>query len=195
MGTIADIEIRPGACLSPKERAAARDSFVRAFERQFADWTEIAKVCIEVERDRDWELLGFHSWHAWLMAAAPRSRSYIYLVTNRYKELIPDIPELELADMPLGTAGIMARRLSSAVRRDPKVRAAAKQKPGKFIQAVREMHPEQHLEDVDERILKFTVSQAEKFDEAFEIYQREDESASPTDFVEGLIADYLEENQ
>src|SRR5882672_377315 len=106
MGTLTAPEIREYE-LSPKERASARDSFVRAFERQWSDWTEIARVCCEIEDDKDYLLLGFHSFGSWVLQAAPRSRSYLYLVMGRYRELRPDISDEELAQISLGSAGVL----------------------------------------------------------------------------------------
>src|SRR5882724_6724330 len=86
--------------LTPQDRAEARHAYVRAFEDQFSNWAGIAKACIDVDRDKDYLLLGYKTWHAWLLDAAPMSRSYIYIVVGRYKELAPDIPHEELVQMP-----------------------------------------------------------------------------------------------
>lgn len=191
MSACVDIEIRRESGLTPKERALARDSFVRDFERRFSDWAEIARVCCEIERDRDWELLGFKSYHQWLVQAAPRSRSYIYLVTGRYKELSLDFSDEELAEIDLDSTKTL-RQLSPAARRDPKIRAAAKRKPRELRQVVIETHPEQMIEDVEPRPLNFETSQAEVFDEALEAYRRfNNPKASAEEFVESMCADYL----
>jgi hypothetical protein len=184
----ADIEIRPDADLSPKERAEARHSFVCAFERQFSDWTEIAKVCIEVERDKDYLVLGYQSWHQWLLAAAPRSRSYIYLVVGRYKELSPDIPEEELAQISLGSAGVL-KQLSPAVRKLSKIRQASKGKPSELRQVLRDEFPSQHIETIVERTLYFTTSQWERIEAAYEAYRLTDEGASLETFIEWLCSE------
>lgn len=188
MGTITCPEVRTEFGLTPKERAEARDSFVRSFERQFSDWTEIAKVCIEVERDRDFEVLGFSSWHSWLLNAAPRSRSYIYLVVGRYKELSVDIPEAELAQIPLGSAGVL-KQLSSKIRQDPKIRQAARSKPGDLRQVIQNEFPLQHIEGIVEHRLRFTTSQWGKIESAFEAYKTVDESASLEIFFEWLVSE------
>ena len=187
MGTLTAPEIREHR-LSPKERAFARDSYVRDFERTFQDWTAIAKCCIDIERDRDYELLGFASWHAWLLDAAPRSRSYIYLVVGRYKELIADIPEEELAQIPLGSAGVL-RKLSSAQRRSVEVRKSATKKPEQFIADLQVLSPEQHLEPLVECRLRFKLSFWSLFEAAYEKYKLTDETGSKEDFIEFLVSE------
>lgn len=186
MSVQCDVEVRPES-LTPTERATARDSFVRDFERQFSNWTDIAKCCIEVERDKDYKLLGHPSFHAWLLAAAPRSRAYLYLVMGRYKELIADIPEEELAKIPLGSAGVL-KQLSSKIRQDPEVRKAAKKKPSELREALKH-HPGQGIETIVEKKLQFTASQWEIINGAFEKYRATDESASFETFVEWMVTE------
>lgn len=186
MSVQCDVEMRPES-LTPTERAQARDSFVRDFERQFSNWTDIAKCCIDVERDKDYRLLGYPSWHAWLLVAAPKSRSYIYLVVGRFKELIADISEEELAQMPLGSAGVL-RQLSSAIRRDPAVRKAARKKPSELREALKN-HPSQAIETIVEKKIQFTASQWEVVNGAYEKFKATDESASLADFIEFLVTE------
>lgn len=183
-----NIAIESETSLTPLERATARNSFVVDFEERFADWSTIAKVCIEVERDKDYLILGYHSWNAWLLAVAPKSRSYIYLVVGRYKELIPDIPEAELAQIPLGSAGVL-KQLSSAARRDPAVRQAARSKPSELRMMVGAAHPDQAMEMTVERRCRFTMSQWNVIDGAYQAYQMIDEGASFEDFLEFLVSE------
>lgn len=183
-----NIAIESETSLTPLERATARNSFVVDFEERFADWSTIAKVCIEVERDKDYLILGYHSWNAWLLAVAPKSRSYIYLVVGRYKELIPDIPEAELAQIPLGSAGVL-KQLSSAARRDPAVRQAARSKPSELRMVLRDTHPEQAVEMVVERKCRFALSQWNLIDAAYQAYLVLDDGASFEDFVEWLVSE------
>ncbi len=186
-----DFEVRPHETeLSPQERASARDAFVREFERQFNDWVGIAKCCSDVDRDRDWEILGFSSWHAWILDAAPRSRSYIYLVVGRYKELAPDIPDAELERIPLGSAGIL-RQLSPAVRQDSKIRKAAQMRPSEFRQVIATEYPNQHVEPVVECRLRFVLSAWERIQAAYEAYKVLDESASLETFLEWAVSETL----
>ncbi len=190
MATQPDIEIRPDTDISSQERAEARDSFVRSFERQFADWAEIAKACIDVERDKDYLRLGFKSWHAWLLDAAPMSRSYIYIVVGRYKELSPDIPHADLARMPAGSAKIL-QGVSSTVRRNPKVKSVAikVKKPKDLRQYLHDNHPDQHVEGIVQRNLKFTRSQWDRIETAYETYLLTDEGASLESFFDWLVCE------
>lgn len=189
MGQIADIEIRPIDCdLTPKERAAARDSFVRSFERQFSDWSEIARVCCQVESDKDYALLGFHSFGAWLIEAAPRSRSYIYLVMGRYKELAPDISDEDLARIPLASTGVL-KQLSSKVRQNPKLKSVAIKEPKELRKYIEENHPDQHIEGIVERKLRFTTSQWQRVEAVYEAYLVADEGASLETFIEWLCSE------
>lgn len=189
MSALVDLEWRE-TTLSPQDRAIARDSYVREFERRFNDWSDIGRVCYEIERDKDYELLGFKSFHQWILVAAPKSRAYIYLVTGRYKELKADFTDEELAQIDLDSTNTL-RRLPSAVRRDPIVREGAKKKPQEFRQIVQESHPEQMIEDVVEKQLKFSRSQWEVVEGAFESYKvrENDEYASLEDFVEWAITE------
>lgn len=190
MGTLNAPEIRE-ISMSPKERAKARDLYVRDFDRQFADWAGIADCCLAVDRDRDWEILQFHSFHAWLLDAAPASRSYLYLVMGYYKKLILDIPAEELAEIPLGSAGVLAS-MSSTVRRDPKIRKAAKKKPGEFIREVQEMAPEQHVEGRHRVTLDFPLSAWTLIENAYQKFQELGGPASLETFVEFLVSEVNE---
>jgi hypothetical protein len=192
MGTVTCPEIRVEFGLTTRQRAKARDAFVRDFERRFNDWSEIAKVCCEIERDRDWEILGFRSWNQWLIDAAPRSRSYIYLVTGRYKELCPDFTDEELAQIDLDSTNTL-RKLSPAVRRDPVIRAAAKKKPRELRQAVIEHHPEQHIEEQSPRVLNFSDSAADVYDDALKTWRAlNNHESTAEEFIEYLCSGFLD---
>lgn len=186
---IVDYETRPEE-LTPVERATARDSFVRDFEKTFSSWVDIARVAVDVERDKDYKLLGYSSWNSWLLAVAPKSRSYIYLVVGRYKELIADIPEEELAKIPLGSAGIL-RQLSSAARRKSKIRQSAQKPPAEFRKDIREELPEQHMEMLDARTYKFTASQARVIDTAMAKFREDDPKISDEEIIESWAAEAL----
>lgn len=191
MGTIADIEWRE-LQLSPKERAKARDNYIRDFDRQFADWSSIAKVCLDVRRDKDYELLGFRTWDAWLIDAAPRSRSYIYWSVKTFEKLSPDIPEEDLAQIPPGSASVLLS-VSPAVRSTSKIRRAAREKPAKLRATIKKEFPEQHLESVVPYKTKFKQTAWENIQEAFECYKAfEDEGISLESFLEWLAIDYMD---
>jgi hypothetical protein len=174
--------------ITPLERAQSRDSLVREFERQWGQWVEIARVCVEIERDKDYVLLGYHSFGEWLMSAAPRSRSYLYLVIGRYKELAPEIPDAELEQIPLGSANIL-RQLSPGVRRESKIRLAARQKPSEFRKIVSEIAPNQHIEPIVDCRLRFQLSAWERIQAAYETYKLIDGEASLEKFFEWTVSE------
>ena len=175
---------RPEWLLQPQERAEIRDRFVREFECQYADWSSIAKVCLDIDHDQDWKVLGYRSYDAWLQAAAPRSRSFIYLVVSHYKALSPDISDEELAEMPLASATVL-KSVSSKTRRDPKVRKAAKGKTKELRQTIMDDHPDQLLESVVTVRLKFSLSAYKRIQDAYDLYvELIDPEASMETFLE-----------
>jgi len=175
---------RPEWLLPAQERARKRDCFVREFDRQFSDWSEIARVCIDVDKDRDWEILKFHSFDSWIMSAAPRSRSYLYLVIQLYRVLGQDISDEELAEMPLASATVL-KSVSSKTRRDPKVRTAAKGKTKELRQTIMDDHPDQLLESVVTVRLKFSLSAYKRIQDAYDLYvELIDPEASMETFLE-----------
>jgi len=181
-------------CLAPQKRAEARFHFIRSFDEQFSNWVSIAKCCVDAENDRDWQVMGYESFGKWLKEAAPRSRSYLYLAMARYKELIDDIPENELKEIPLGSAGIL-KQLSPAVRRQSKIRQAAKGKPSELRQILHEELPDQHIEPLEIRTLKFAQSQAGIFDEMVECYRAiNHQEATAEEAVEWLASQWLDAN-
>jgi len=177
--------------LSAQDRAEARDAYVRAFEDQFRNWAGIAKACIDVERDKDYLRLGFKTWNAWLLDAAPASRSYIYIVVGRYKELAADIPHEELAAMPSASAKVL-EDVSSTVRRNPEVKSVAiKSKKASEVRAyIRENHPNQHVSGIVERKLKFTTEQWDRIELAFETYQIANPGSSLESFIDWLVVEF-----
>ena len=180
--------------ITPAQRAKARDSYVRDFDRQFRQWVDIARCCIEVEQDLDWRILGFPSFKAWLRDAAPASESYLYAVMRVYKGLLPDIPEAVLEQMPLGTATILERQVKSPkLRRNAQVLEAARQKPKKFTEVMQTIAPDQHVEGIVRQPIHFTASQWAVVENAKETYELlMGEPMSLAQFVEFLVAEWLD---
>jgi hypothetical protein len=192
MGAINCQEIREGFDVSPLERAKLRDLFVRQFEAQWADWTSIAKTCIAIDQDRDWELLGYRSFGHWIVDAAPRSRAYLYLVMGRYRELISDISEAELREISLGSAGVL-KLLSPAARRQSKIRLAAKGKPAELRKVIHKEMPLEHIEETEVHSFHFESSAWERIEEAYEIWKTlNDPQASIEEFLEERCAEYAD---
>lgn len=176
--------------LSPKERAEARDSYVRSFEAMWCNWSNIAKVCLQVKADEDWKLLGHHSWDAWIIAAAPRSRPYIYMAISRYTELSPEMTDEELSKIPLGTAGILTK-VSRSKRRDPAVKKAAEKKPAEFLKDIEQIAPEEHLESTHRLVLNFEQSAWDYIEKVYQKWQEvwDAPGASFEKFVEWMAAE------
>lgn len=192
MGTINCPEIRViEEEVSPEDRAKARDAYVRNFERIFNDWSDIARVCLDVERDKDYERLGFSSWHQWLLAAAPKSRSYIYLVTRRLEKLEKDFTMEELAEIPLGSAGILVT-MPESKRRDPVVRKAATKPPADFIEELQKAEPDQHIEARVKIEVDFSTSQWQVVNACFEKYKEREGETSLAEFIEWCCSEVSE---
>jgi len=183
------LQQRPEWLLPPDERAQMRDRFVREFETQFSDWSAIARVCVDVDKDKDWKVLGYRSWDAWLQSAAPRSRSFIYLVVSHYKALSPDISDEELAEMPLASATVL-KGVSSKARRDPKVQKSAHGRTKELRETIMREHPDQHLESVVTPKLKFSFSAWHKISDALEAYQMVEPNATIESFMEFIVTEW-----
>lgn len=168
------------------QRAQDRDAFVRDFDRKWGDWFPVADCAVSMERDKDWHLLGFTSFDHYLMVAAPRSKSYIRLVMSHHKELSVDLSPEDLAQVRLGSAGIL-RQLPHSLRRDPEVQREARKAPQDFRKSLGENHPEQRIEEIVTIKLNFPLSLWSVISQRFEIYQLTDETATMVDFIEYLI--------
>jgi hypothetical protein len=121
----------------------AIDQFVRAHLRR---WATVAQQCLRVKEARLYEEGGFHSWEAWIQSAAPdeKSKRTVYYHTGMLSDLAADFTVEELDSIPPETAKVL-RECSTSVRRDPRVRQAAKARKGHFIEAIQELHPNQHV--------------------------------------------------
>lgn len=184
-------EVRPILDIPPRDQAIADDQWVRDFDRRLRDWPNLAQVCLRVDQRREWDLLGFHSYDHWLADAAPFSRSLAYWAVGTFKELGKDFTAEELADMPNGTASVM-KQLSSEARRDPRIRAAAKKKPKDFRKTVKEIRPEQHIEEINSQTFNFTDSQWERISDTVEAWRSmNNPESSMEEVIEGLCSDWM----
>lgn len=139
--------------------AVERDSRVRELERQHvATWSEMAELCQAVEEQQDWKLLGFPSYHQWLLDAAPQSRSAMYAARGLLAEL-KEIPIETLRQIPLGSARTLAM-VPRARRGETIVLAATRARPKAFREAVVEKFPDLHIE-ADER-MAFRMSRSQR---------------------------------
>jgi hypothetical protein len=188
MGTVLEA-VEAVRTVTPEERAASRDAYIRSFERAFLDWSGIAKVCIDMKRDRDWELLGFRSFGAWLTDAAPCSRSYIYTAIDLYHKLAADIPAEELSAMPMGSAQLLTG-VSTATRRDPKAKSAAKKGKRQLRKTMATDFPHEHIDA--STTLDIPQGLMDVLEEGVDVYttlSREPITLLP--FMEFLVSDWL----
>jgi hypothetical protein len=191
MGAVTCPEIR----LTAKETAVAYDYRVREIDRVVREsWSELASICIQVRDKALWKLLAssYDSFDAWLLDAAPVCRATVYRGMGVLSVLAKDLKPEDIAGMEIGNASILAYEVSSSkVRRDPDVIEAAKshRHSRKLRDLVQTRYPEQHLEDVVEKKLKFTVSQWERIEAAYDSYRTVDEKARLEDFIEWLCSE------
>jgi hypothetical protein len=163
-------------------------------------WGRLGKLCTLVERDKDWELLGYASFGSWMMAVEEHSgysRASAYAYMRLFKELEPAWGT-EVHELSLGTASVV-RQLPSALQRDPEVRHAAKRmKPKQFREKIATEHPDAHVEMKEELCLKLDGSAAALWHEALEAARllNGDPEMTYEQFLElELLTDWLEEKR
>lgn len=137
----------------PEEQAATLlDGRLRALEsiwkRSFA---ERGLILIEMQERKLWRFLvtsdglQYGSFEAWVVAAAPQSRSDCFAAMRVIREL-KDVPVAELSQMPRCNLSLM-QGLSSGVRQQPEVIEAAKTLPEReFVAKIQADFPAQHIE-------------------------------------------------
>jgi len=149
------------------------DSRVRDLERQHRrSFVELGLICNEMDDRSLWsELVNpetgnfFQSFGSWLMDAAQVSSSNAYRAMKVLKQ-ITDIPVADLQEMSRANVMIVAQ-LSSKVRQDPQVIAAAKsQTETGFYQTLEANYPDQHIESSPRMDLKPSRSARKMIDEA-----------------------------
>lgn len=175
MGTLTAPEIRcPNLDETPLQRAKSRHEEVLEICNHLVAalhaWGRLGKLCVLIERDRDWELLGYQSFGSWMMKVEELtgySRASAYSYAKLFRELEP-IWGTEVHELSLGTANVV-RQLPGALQRDPEVRHAAKRmKPKQFREKIAKDHPEAHVEVKEEVCLKLDASFAPIFHEVID---------------------------
>ena len=189
-------ELEPGLSEIQQSRldlAHTRTDRMRQLEKQSTGiWSEMAELAVLVDEQKDWELLGYRSFGAWMKENCPQSRSMVYMGMAAFKEL-QEIPVSELKQIPLGNAEILAQAPRS-IRSTPKLLDAAKvQQPRDFRSTVIQSAPDSHLETIVRKRFKFTVSQLQTVDAALEMYGiiNEDEAGEGTR-LEAICAEFLQ---
>ena len=131
---------------SPLSEAERLTAELHSLDQAFRNgYIRAGYICMEV-RDRGlWRELDFHSFNDWLIHSAPYSRSHCYQAIKDIAEL-SDLGQVDL--LAVDTRNIpLLKKLSSAVRSDPTVLAAAATMPqDAFAGYLATNHPQQHLE-------------------------------------------------
>ena len=160
-------------------------------------YSEMGLMCVEVKRRMLWQHrtdpeTGFpcRSWTRWMRVAFPFSYSSAFAAFAEVEKLLEDIPAEDIAQIAPGNLHTLTS-LSTAVRSDPKVLAAAKtKKPSDFIEHVQEKHPDQHIASTEWIKLAATPEQALDIREAAEQAIRLGEASSLTEFVWQRAVEY-----
>lgn len=174
----AQVELTPAVLSAmrgyPDELVAKKlDSRIRELERQHRrSFVELGLICNEMADRLLWrELVDpdtgnfFQSFGGWLANAAQVSHSSAYKAMKVLKE-VTDIPVEDLQEMTRANVIIVAQ-LSSKVRQDPTVIAAAKSQTEEgFYQILEASYPDQHMESSARMDLKPSRSARKVIDEA-----------------------------
>jgi hypothetical protein len=150
----------------PEEKAAAfLDLRLRALEDAWKhSYVERGLILIEVQDRQLWRWMvdfageQYESFENWVCRAAPQSRSDCFAAMRAVREL-HEIPMKELSEIPRCNVEVL-RSLSSGVRIQPEVVAAAQALPEKeFRDKIRQDHPEQHIESKRRLVLNLTAGE------------------------------------
>ena len=154
-------ESRPILDLS--DRAKARFDEACSLARQLAEaersWVRLGRLLTLMERDKDWERLGFDSIDACIAeikVLTGYGRSSMYAFKRLYEQA--SVNGVEIPDMPLATGHIF-RQLPAALQRDPDVIESAKKlKPKQFRQKIQDDYPDAHVEQTHDVHLHLEAS-------------------------------------
>lgn len=137
---------------------------------------------------------GLHcrSFASWLRACCPYGYSGAYAAIEDV-EALHDVPDADLADIPPSNFQTM-RQLSSAVRAETEVLAAAKsQRNDEFVKTIRKAHPDQHLSPPSRLRLTFTEEQRAEIDEAVALAIRRGDAPSKEQAIFMWAINYKQE--
>lgn len=191
--------------------AALHDARVRELEKQHvACWSEMAELSLVIRDNQEWEMLvrekpvicetcgavactEFHSFNAWLLDAAPHSRSAMYMAMGLREEL-QDVPKEDLREIPLGSAKVLAK-MPKKMREQPATIKAAKKQPREFVKHVQETAPELHIETSSPRAFALTASQERIVEGALQLVRLLMDLQTDEQCLEALCADFLAEHK
>lgn len=185
MSSIGEVE------MTALEQAQAYDRRMRDLEVTISQtWFEAGQIGIYMRNSKGWDLLGHHSFNAWLKDAAPKSRSVVYAAINALEEL-QDVPAEDLKEIAHSTVHVL-KKLPKQMRSNPAVREAAKNLSTKeFSRKIRAEHPELHLEKYLKEEFYFENSQQKVVDEAIEKAKAVYDLPTKELAIEAICADWL----
>jgi hypothetical protein len=146
-------------------------------------------ICMEVRSRGLWKELDFHSFNDWLIHSAPYSRSHCYQAIKDIEELSEigqhDLLAIDTKNLPL------LKKLSSAVRSDPTVLAAAATMPqDAFAGYLATNHPQMHIEAKDVRWM-LSGSLARLAGEAIDVMMERYDCKTRDEALEAIFAEII----
>ena len=132
------------------------------------------------------------SFARWVRVYAPNGYSTVY-AAMRDVEALPDVPAEDIAQLPQSSFKTL-KQLSTAVRRDPEVLAAAKSGKNEALVAhVQKHHPDQHLEEYDRVVFNLTHGAKSEIDEAVDLAIERGDSRTKEEWLLMVAIDYKQE--
>lgn len=177
------------------ERANYCTFYLQRFEHTVHGWQELAVVLVEVERDELFQEVGCESWDEWARKNAPVSYRLCYAVKRRYNNLkAAGLSDSDMKLMPAQTAdwASKSKNISPVELKKPRVREALSLPKQKAVELLREVLPDQHIEEVKVRHCKFAVSADIIIQEGYEVFKKhKDEWATFEDFLEFVVSEWI----
>lgn len=181
--------------LSDKEAAKLISARVRQWDAEEPlRYAALGLMCLAVQKRLLWQLvkdedgLPCRSFARWVRFHAPRGYSTCYAALRDCEEL-QDVPPADLAEIPQSSFATM-KQLSTKVRANPKVLAAAKTGRAELVDYVKAHHPGQHVESRSPYRLNPTEGQRAEIEEAVELAIRRGDATSPEEAIFGWAVDY-----
>jgi hypothetical protein len=171
--------------------ARCHDARMRELEaNNIASWVEQAEIAILVRDNREWEVLGFKGFDAWLEDCVPQSRAQVYGYMKLYTDLRPTLDVQDLKAMKPGSAKIV-RKLPAKMQKQMAEKAKA-MPPQKLVEEIQRTNPELHLERLVATKYHFEVSQQKVVNAAIDLAcMVEGEELSAEVALEKICASYL----
>lgn len=172
---------------SPRQKFQYIDEYLRDFENKLADWPTVAQLCLQVREEELWKQAAYTSWADWIHQAAPMACRTVFYYLRLFEKLNGEFTTDELREMPVETAKTMTQ-LSKSARKNPEIRKAAKQKKREFVRVVKQVAPEQHIEESLIRSIQLTESQDEVVEKTFTAIRAQNPD---TEYSDGAILEML----